>query len=160
MWKSLFLCFLFMFVYICKCVCVCVFVWHCALFSQTTNQRKNQKYQTLNCKVYVNRSKYDVLSLLDLNCNFSNTFTKDPTFSQIYAVKMKDINFKNMAQILQREKARFDYILAIKATGWTGISASYFFCLVLCCLLLSTRAKPTYISLIKNKTYLICIVKS
>jgi len=75
--------------------------------------------KALKTKVYVGKTRRQVLECLPLTKEERESVTADDTRSNVHVVDMGSTSFKKMAAIQKYYKSRFDYVVAFKPTGWT-----------------------------------------
>lgn len=74
--------------------------------------------EALSKKVYVGKTKRQILACLNLTSEQRAMLTTDDTKTNLHVVDMASTSFKKMAAILKYYKSRYDSVVAFKPTGW------------------------------------------
>ncbi|KAF0697231.1 Aste57867_12059 [Aphanomyces stellatus] len=73
----------------------------------------------LRRKVFVERSKYSLLSCFDWPASDMDLVTMESSVTNLHVVPMGSLNFDVMAGLLSKHRLRFQKVIAFQPTGWT-----------------------------------------
>lgn len=72
----------------------------------------------LNKKVFVDKARYKTMLCYDWPMSMQEKLTTDPNATNIWVVPLSQVNFHNLANLLERRRD-CDSVIAFQPTGWT-----------------------------------------